>query len=64
MTTSTAAWDRPTRVRYWVIFFAVTLAIVTYIDRVCISFAAPYMRQDLGLSHEQMGTVFSAFVLA
>jgi MFS transporter, ACS family, glucarate transporter len=60
-TTSTVAGDRPTRVRYWVIFFAVTLAIVTYIDRVCISFAAPYMRHDLGLSQVQMGLAFSAF---
>jgi hypothetical protein len=33
--------ERPTRVRYWVIVFAVTLAAVTYIDRVAISFAAP-----------------------
>jgi ACS family glucarate transporter-like MFS transporter len=52
---------RATRVRYWVIVFAVTLAVVTYIDRVCISFAAPFMIRDLGLSHMQMGYAFSAF---
>src|SRR5689334_4186035 len=56
--------ERPTRVRYWVIVFAVTLAIVTYIDRVCISFAALSMRKDLGLDAVQMGKVFSAFILA
>src|SRR5215471_17597805 len=56
--------ERPTRVRYWVIVFAVTLAIVTYIDRVCISFAALSMRQDLGLDAVQMGNVFSAFIFA
>ncbi len=55
---------RPTRVRYWVIVFAVTLAIVTYIDRVCISQAAPAMSRDLGLSKVQMGYIFSAFTLA
>ncbi len=33
--------QRPTRTRYWVIVFAVTLAMITYIDRVCISQAAP-----------------------
>jgi MFS transporter, ACS family, glucarate transporter len=60
-THSPGAGVRPTRVRYWVIFFAVTLAIVTYIDRVCISFAAPIMRQELGLTAVQMGMVFSAF---
>jgi MFS transporter, ACS family, glucarate transporter len=54
----------PTRVRYWVILFAVTLAIITYVDRVCISQAAPLISRDLGFSKEQMGYVFSAFVLA
>jgi MFS transporter, ACS family, glucarate transporter len=56
--------ERPTRVRYWVIVFAVTLAIITYIDRVCISFAALSMRKDLGLDAVQMGKVFSIFILA
>lgn len=58
-----AAVARATRTRYWVIFFAVTLAIITYIDRVCISQAAPLMRRDLGLSPAQMGWAFSAFTL-
>jgi len=55
---------KPTRARYWVIVFAVTLAILAYIDRVCISMAAPNMSRDLGLSKVQMGYVFSAFALA
>lgn len=55
---------RPTRARYWVIVFAITLAIIQYIDRVCISQAAPFISQDLGLSKKQMGYVFSAFTLA
>src|SRR5580765_5200287 len=54
----------PTRVRYWVIVFAVTLAIITYIDRVCISQPAPDITRDLGLSTVQMGYAFSAFGLA
>src|SRR6266853_4168286 len=52
---------RPTRARDWVIVFAVTLAIITYIDRVCISKAAPLIQQDLGLTKQQMGYVFAAF---
>ncbi|MEK7684568.1 MAG: MFS transporter [Verrucomicrobiota bacterium] len=52
---------RPTRARYWVIVFAITLAIITYIDRVCISKAAPLMQQDLGMSKQQMGYAFAAF---
>jgi MFS transporter, ACS family, glucarate transporter len=53
--------QRPTHVRYWVVVFAVTLAVVTYIDRVCISFAAPVIRADLHLTPVQMGYTFSAF---
>jgi MFS family permease len=56
--------DRPSRARYWVIFSAVTLAIITYIDRVCISQAAPFMIRDLGLTTVQMGWAFSAFTIA
>jgi len=63
-TVSTQAPTRPTRVRYLVIVFAVALAVVTYIDRVCISQAAPLISRDLHFSKEQMGYVFSAFVLA
>ena len=55
---------RPTRTRYWVIVFAVTLAIIQYIDRVCISQAAPFISRDLRLDDAQMGWVFSAFTLA
>jgi MFS transporter, ACS family, glucarate transporter len=56
--------QRPTRVRYWVVVFAVTLAVVTYIDRVCISLAAPAISTSLKLTDVQMGYVFSAFVWA
>ena len=51
----------PSRVRYWVIVFAVALAVVTYIDRVSISWAKPFMQHDLGLSEVQMGWAFFAF---
>ena len=55
------AVERPTRVRHWVIVFAAALAVITYIDRVSISFAAPFIRHDLGLSAVQMGWAFAAF---
>jgi len=51
----------PTRARHTVTVFAVTLAVITYIDRVCISQAAPAMRNDLGLTGIQMGWAFTAF---
>jgi sugar phosphate permease len=54
----------PTRVRGRVLTFAFLLTVITYLDRVCISAAAPAMMADLGLSPLQMGYVFSAFLLA
>ncbi len=51
----------PTRARYGVVAFAVTLAVITYIDRVCIAQAAPLIRQDLALSEKQMGWIMSIF---
>jgi len=56
--------EKPTRVRYWVVFFAVTLAIITYIDRVALSQAAPRITRDLGLTNKQMGWVFFCFLTA
>jgi ACS family glucarate transporter-like MFS transporter len=53
--------ERPTRVRYWVIVFAVTLAVVTYIDRVCISIAMPAIADELKLNSKQVGWVFLIF---
>jgi MFS family permease len=47
-----------------VLVFAVALAVITYVDRVCISQAAPQMQEDLHLTKEQMGWVFTAFSLA
>lgn len=51
-------------VRYRVVAFTMTLAAITYLDRVCISLAAPSMMHDLHLSNIQMSYVFSAFTLA
>jgi len=51
----------PTRARQLVLAFMVTLAVITYIDRVCISQATPNIRHDLGLNEKQMGWVFAAF---
>lgn len=53
-----------TRARYWVIVFGITLAVIQYLDRVCISQAAPFISEDLKLSEKQMGYIFSAFTFA
>src|SRR5438094_6791813 len=55
----------PTRVRYGVLGFVCSLAAITYLDRLCIGSAAPYMLKALGLSSvDQLGNVFAAFSLA
>ena len=59
-----AAGQKPTRVRYGVILFSITLAILAYIDRASIGMAAPAIRKDLNLDTVQMGWVFFAFALA
>jgi MFS family permease len=55
---------RVTYVRGRVLAFAFLLAVVTYLDRICISAAAPAIMEDLHLSFLQMSVVFSAFTLA
>jgi len=56
--------DRPTRTRYWVIVFAVSLAIVQYIDRVAISQAMPAIAAELHFDARQQGLIYSAFTMA
>jgi MFS family permease len=55
---------QPSRARYKVLAFTTILAIVTYLDRVAISTAAPAVRSEMGLDAIQMGWVFSAFTWA
>jgi ACS family glucarate transporter-like MFS transporter len=61
---SAAAPLRPTGARHWVIVFAGALAIITFIDRVCMAQAKVSVAGDLHLSSKQMGFVFAAFTTA
>ena len=56
--------QRATRTRYWVVVFAITLAVVQYIDRVAISQAKGEVAKDMGFNDVQMGGIFAAFGLA
>lgn len=47
-----------------VIYFAVTLSLVTYIDRVAMSQAAPFVAREFSLTRIEVGWIFSAFALA
>ena len=58
------AVGKATRTRYWLVVFAIVLAVIQYIDRVCISQTMPDMARELQLTDRQRGAVFSAFGLA
>jgi len=64
LTIESAPAVRATRTRYKVVAFCVALAMITYLDRACISTLAKEIRASLSLSEGQMGMVFSAFALA
>jgi len=64
MTNPSGIPGRATRARYWVIIFAITLAVIQYIDRTAISQAMPEIARVLKFSDQEAGLVFSAFTLA
>ncbi|MBO52576.1 MAG: MFS transporter [Planctomycetaceae bacterium] len=49
------------RVRYFVVFVSMLMAVLLYLDRFCVSFAADYIREDLDLSQNQVAWMFSIF---
>jgi ACS family glucarate transporter-like MFS transporter len=51
----------PTRARYITLAFALSLAVITYIDRVGIGQASGAIRRDLGLTTIEMGWVLGIF---
>jgi ACS family glucarate transporter-like MFS transporter len=55
---------KPTRARYKVVGLAISLAVLSYIQRVAISQAAGPISHDLHLNKAQMGFVFGAFALS
>jgi ACS family glucarate transporter-like MFS transporter len=55
---------KPTHARYWVVGFALTLAMIMYIQRVAISAAIVPIAKDLHLNKAQTGLVLGAFGLS
>lgn len=53
----------PLRLRLMVLGFICSLSLITYLDRVCISRVSKDIRADLSISKEQMGWVFTAFLV-
>jgi MFS transporter, ACS family, glucarate transporter len=52
---------RPTRVRHLVLAMTVAAYMITYMDRVVISSAAPVIRKEFGFSLITMGWILSSF---
>lgn len=50
--------------RHRVLAFLSVFAIITFVDRVCISVAGKSMQEDLGLNPTQWGWILGSFVLA
>ena len=50
-----------TSIRYRVLWMTVLLYGITYMDRVCMSAAAPVVRREFGFTTLTLGLVFSAF---
>jgi len=55
---------KPTHARYWVVVFALALAMIMYIQRVAISQAIVPIAADLHLNKAQTGVVLGAFGLS
>src|SRR6202012_4854940 len=55
---------KPTHTRYWVVVFALALAMIMYIQRVAISAAIVPIAADLHLNKAQTGVVLGAFGLS
>ena len=53
--------QRPTRVRHLVLWLTVVAYMITYMDRVVISAAAPFIREEFGYDIETMGLILGAF---
>src|SRR5262245_18696570 len=50
-----------THVRWWVVGLATVMAILLYLDRICVSLMERYIVEDLQLSNEQASWFLSAF---
>lgn len=52
---------KATKTRYWVLFVVCLVYLITYLDRVSISIAAPLMMQEFSINKLQWGLVLSVF---
>lgn len=58
---TTAAVERPTKVRFLVLALVTIGTMINYLDRTLLSVAAPSVTEELGIDAAVMGLIFSAF---
>ena len=56
--------NAPTRVRYLIVLIAMLAAVLLYLERVCVSVAEVYIREDLRIGKMEMDAAFGAFFIA
>ncbi|MFO1095408.1 MAG: MFS transporter [Planctomycetaceae bacterium] len=56
--------QRPTSVRYRVLFVTFLTSLLLYLDRFCMTYAQRYVKEDLGLSEAQIDSCMSIFFLS
>jgi sugar phosphate permease len=61
MIASLTGLERPTGIRHRVLWLAVIVYMITYMDRICIGHAAGEIRREFGFDVVTMGWIFSAF---
>lgn len=59
-----AVAERPTQVRYLIVATATMAAALLYLERVCLSVAAVYIREDLRLTEVELGWAMGVFFWA
>jgi sugar phosphate permease len=63
-TSATTVSVRPSRGRWYILLIISIMYLITYLDRVNISTAAPLISKEFGFDKVTMGFIFSAFVWA
>lgn len=52
---------RDFRIRYWMVLLAMLVAVLLYLDRICLSTASESVERDLGLSSDKLKWILGAF---
>src|SRR5579862_2996138 len=60
----TGAGERPTHIRYWILFLLFVVSTISYADRAVLSIAGATLQKSLHISKIELGYIFSAFAMS